>query len=93
MTILYTKQFLKHYRKRIKPYPKLQKRFKERVKLFAVDRTTPILYDHKLKGKKRSFRSFSVSGDVRVVYHKQDEETVLFLDVLDVGTHMQVYGK
>lgn len=87
MDVVYRKQFTKHLRERIKPDPALYKRFKERMKLFIKTPEGPILEDHQLTGDKMNFRAFSITGDVRVVYH-QGEDYIYFIDV---GTHNQVY--
>ena len=89
MKIHYSKLFLKHYKKRILPHPSLRKRFQVRLKLFEKDTKNLVLGDHALKGEKQSFRSFSITGDIRVIYHKEDSNSVIFIDV---GTHPQVYG-
>lgn len=87
MRIEYHREFLKSYRKRISPYPKLEKQFKEKLEKFIKDPRDPSLKDHKLIGKKKSFRAFSVTGDIRVVYAVIDGSIWLF----DIGTHNQVY--
>lgn len=89
MKIFYSSQFIKHYKKRIKRHANLKNRFKERVNLFMEDRDTAILKDHKLRGEKKDFRAFSITGDIRVIYIEEDSETVIFIDV---GSHSQIYG-
>ena len=89
--ILYSKEFLKHFKTRILPNKNLEDRFRERVTLFLQDRTNINLHDHQLQGKMRQFRSFSVKGDCRVIY-KETQKDLIFLFV-DIGTHNQVYKK
>lgn len=60
--------FDKHYEKRILTDPQLDAKFQERLKLFINDPKNPILNDHPLTGKKKEFRSFSVTGNTRVIY-------------------------
>ncbi len=80
--------FTKHFCTRILPSPKLLKRFEERFGSFCINPQNPLLFDHPLKGDKTGKRSFSVSGDIRVVYQGSiDTEIIL----LDIGTHNQVY--
>ncbi|HLE48993.1 MAG TPA: type II toxin-antitoxin system mRNA interferase toxin, RelE/StbE family [Patescibacteria group bacterium] len=86
--ILYSRTFLKNYRKRIIRYSKISKRFDERLYLFAEDVNNPILKDHKLIGVKSDLRAFSITGDIRVIYKNISKDTVMFLDV---GTHNQIY--
>lgn len=85
----FTKDFKKAYQKRIQSNKNLEKRFEARYDLFVDDPTNPILKDHELAGKLQGYRAFSITGDVRVVYH-------IFEDIayfVDIGTHNQVYGK
>lgn len=87
MIIIYYRQFKKHFKKRILPDISLVKRFDERIKLFISDRVNPILADHPLGGDYKGYRSFSITGDIRVIY-KFTNSSVIFIDV---GTHNQVY--
>jgi addiction module RelE/StbE family toxin len=87
MIIKYHKEFLKNYRKRIYPNKKLTEQFKTQLQKFIDNPTDPILRDHKLIGKKQSFRAFSVTGDIRVVYKLENSEIWLY----DIGSHNQVY--
>lgn len=45
------------------------------------------LKDHALIGKKAGYRSFSITGNIRVVYKIVEDGIVLY----DIGTHNQVY--
>lgn len=87
MKIKYHKDFLKNYKKRIKPYPKLSSQFTKQLHKFIHNPKDPSLRDHKLIGKKISFRAFSVTGDIRIVYTIKDDEIWLY----DIGSHNQVY--
>lgn len=88
MTVSLSKSFLKSYKKRIKQNKKLDRQMAERVDLFKVNPANPMLHDHSLKGTKLGLRAFSVTGDVRIVYHRINEDEV---ELLDIGTHAQVY--
>ena len=85
--IFFSSQFTKSYKSLIRNNRSLQKRITQRVEIFINDKFASILRDHKLKGKKKSFRAFSITGDIRVIY----EETVDSFIFLDIGTHSQVY--
>ena len=87
MNIAYHQQFAKHFKRRILPQPKLVAKFKQRLKLLLTDPKNPLLADHPLKGKKKEYRSFSVTGDIRVVYKIKNDTLQLY----DIGTHNQVY--
>lgn len=87
MKIESTHTFVKNFKKRFAHQLEIKKRFFERVKLFSVDPTNPLLKDHPLKGKEIGLRAFSIAGNIRVVYYIKGE-TIYFLDI---GTHNQVY--
>jgi addiction module RelE/StbE family toxin len=87
MEIKYHKTFLKNFRKRIKPHSKFSEQFKLRLNLLIQDSTNPTLKDHSLKGLKKGYRSFSVTGDIRVIYKYEGKNIRLY----DIGTHNQVY--
>lgn len=87
MKIQYHREFLKNYKKRIAPYPKLEKQFKNQLEKFIKDPREASLKDHRLVGKKKDFRAFSISGDIRVVYLVSDDCIWLY----DIGSHNQVY--
>jgi len=82
-----SKKFIKHYRKRIRPHKNLRTKFESRLILFQRNKSNPLLKDHQLRGTQKDKRSFSITGDVRVVYKEYKNYYLL----LDVGTHNQVY--
>lgn len=88
MKIEFTHGFIKIYKRRFSQKPNIQKRFDQRVRLFAADHQDPLLQNHALGGKLLGNRAFSISGDIRVVYYIY-EDTAYFVDI---GTHNQVYG-
>lgn len=88
MEVCYSSRFRKNFNKRIPPGPPLEKRFAQRLALFLKDKNNPILKDHKLIGKSQSFRAFSITGDIRVIYIEESKDAVTFIDI---GTHNQVY--
>lgn len=87
MKIYYYKKFVKHLDQRIKPNFNLYQKFQDRVQIFITDPNNPILNNHQLKGRKQNYRSFSITGDIRVIYY-QTEDYVYFIDI---GSHNQVY--
>lgn len=87
MKIKYHKDFVKNYKKRIAPQPKLVKLFEKQLDKFLLNPHDSTLRDHKLSGKKKSFRAFSIAGDLRVVYMIVENELWLY----DIGSHNQVY--
>ena len=87
MKIVYHKTFLKHFKKRIAPHKKLEERFYQRLNLLIQDPTNPILKRHQLRGKKKIYWSFAVTGDIRVIYRIEGRTLYLY----NIGTHAQVY--
>ncbi len=79
--------FEKHFKQRIGPNEKLTNQFKERLALFMAGDLGYPLHDHALTGKLAGKRSFSIAGDMRVIYIEL-EDSIVFLDI---GTHNQVY--
>lgn len=84
---LFASTFRKHFAKRIANVPMFRKKFDARLSFFLNNPNHPLLHDHPLKGDQSGRRSFSVTGDIRVIY-KRTEDTIIFLDI---GTHNQVY--
>jgi len=62
------------------------KRILLKIELFKTDINNPSLKVHKLKGKYGSYWSFSVEGDLRIIYIYKDRITLV-----DIGTHGEVY--
>ena len=80
--------FKRNYQKRIALNNKLIKQTQERITLFGNNPMHPLLKNHALTGSKRELRSFSVAGDIRIVYLSLGNDEVIFLDI---GSHNQVY--
>jgi addiction module RelE/StbE family toxin len=87
--ITFDPSFKKSFHKRIANNLKLSEKFDERTRLFSKENRNPIIRDHQLTGNMRHYRSFSITGDIRVIYRVIDDNTVAFVDI---GTHNQVYG-
>ena len=81
------KNFDKHFKVRILPNQNLVNQFELRLTMFMSGVRGKPINDHGLKGKKRTFRSWSVNGDIRVVYRETEE----YYEFLDIGSHNQVY--
>ncbi len=87
MKIAYHADFIKSYNRRFLNSPNIRQIFKTKLEIFIKDPKNDVLKDHQLKGKKHKYRSFSVTGDIRVVYYLEKDTATLF----DIGTHNQVY--
>lgn len=85
--LVYHRQFLKHYKKRIQSNSKLRSKYDERLKRWIINKNDPILKDHNLTGDKTGYRAFWITGNIRVTYKILENEIELY----DIGTHNQVY--
>ena len=85
--IQFAKKFTKNYLIRISRNPNPEKQFDERYEMFISGVRGYPLFDHALTRNMKGLRSFSIGGDLRVVYR----ETKTYYEFLDVGTHNQVY--
>ena len=80
----------KTFDKQFKKLPKAQVRqFETRITLFKSNPSHPQLRDHALTGEFRGMRSFSVSGDIRVIYVRKGKAVIL---LVQIGTHSELYG-
>lgn len=80
----------RRFDRNFKRFPKtIQMRFIERQDLFALDRRHPLLRDHSLHGALSGYRSFSVTGDISVLYEELGISTIR---LIDIGTHHDLYG-
>lgn len=86
MIIILHKNFKKKYKKLLKGE---QNKFKERRNLFLREPSHPQLNDHALHGDLSNYRSFSITGDLRVYYEQVEEGVVLFTDI---DTHSNLYS-
>ena len=68
---------------------KVKSKVQERNILFVADQKNPILNNHALHGKYKSYRSISITGNIRAVYKLLDKDTVLFVEI---GTHSKLYS-
>lgn len=85
--IEYTKQFKRHLKQRYAHQPKVIERFQKHIELFGQGVRKEPLNDHPLTGRLKGLRSFSIGGDVRVVYRETED----YFELLDIGSHNQVY--
>ncbi|MBI2464125.1 type II toxin-antitoxin system mRNA interferase toxin, RelE/StbE family [Candidatus Peregrinibacteria bacterium] len=81
----YHRDFKKDFKKL---HPQEKERFQKKFLTFLQNPQNPELRDHALKGLLRGKRSFSITGDVRVIYRYLDKNSII---LLRIGTHNQVY--
>ncbi|MEK7144759.1 MAG: type II toxin-antitoxin system YafQ family toxin [Patescibacteria group bacterium] len=86
MEFLHSRKFDKNFKRLPNT---LRQHFFERQDIFAEDRRHPLLRDHALQGKLIGYRSFSVTGDISVLYEEINASTVR---LINIGTHHELYG-
>ena len=83
-------QYLPKFKKQYKKLPlKFQNQFDERLQLFLLDSTLPLLRVHPLKGNYAGYWSISVNGDIRALYIRQGQSIIIFALI---GSHSELYG-
>ncbi|HMO79060.1 MAG TPA: type II toxin-antitoxin system mRNA interferase toxin, RelE/StbE family [Candidatus Paceibacterota bacterium] len=84
MQIRFHRKFKKALQKQS---PKIQKKFFEKMEIFVNDQFHYSLNNHALTGQFSGWRSFDVTGDIRVHYGEIGEVIVL----MNIGSHSQLY--
>lgn len=87
MRVFVSHKFKKNLKKRFSNQSLIEEMIDNSTILFIDNPRNSILKDHALKGKKSSFRAFSVTSDIRIIYQVVNDIAVF----LDIGTHNQVY--
>lgn len=87
MTVILHRSFEKHLRALTTTE---QRRFKERILIFAKTPFHPLLGNHPLKGKYQGYRSITIGGDLRAIYKPLESDTAFFVAI---GTHSKLYDK
>ena len=88
MTIELHPSYKKSFKKRIANRPALAFQVAERVRIFQQNPNDSILHNHQLTGVKKDLSSFSITGDIRIIYMLISKDKAVFLDI---GSHNQVY--
>ena len=86
MKINYHQVFEKHFEKLSLS---TQQKVLEAIITFEKDPFDPRLKNHALRGRMNGRRSFSVGGDLRIIFEEYDKYVLVIM--FDVGTHNQVY--
>lgn len=85
MNIYLHKNFNRGFKKLTKTQ---ENKFRERRDLFLKDEFNPILNNHALTGKYKGFRSINITGDLRVVFKRENDEAIF----VAVDSHSNLYG-
>jgi len=90
--LIWSKAFLRAYKKANQKYPQLQTEFERVLRLLVQDPFDPQLRSHKLKGKLEGVWACSISYDMRLVFEfvksAGKEDDIL---LIEIGTHEEVY--
>lgn len=79
----------KSFKKKYKKLTESQKnKFKERRTLFMSNEFDQILNNHALSGKYIGYRSINITGDLRVLYKKEDKVATF----ITIDSHSNLYG-
>ena len=84
MHIAYHKKFKKAF---VRQPKSIQEKFFERLEIFAQDQFHYLLNNHALAGEFLGWRSFNVTGDIRVHYEEIPGGVVL----MSIGSHSELY--
>ena len=63
--------------------------FKKRRDVFLRDVNSPLLHNHALHGVYSGYRSFNVTGDLRVIYKEIEKDVYVFVLI---GSHSDLYS-
>jgi mRNA-degrading endonuclease YafQ of YafQ-DinJ toxin-antitoxin module len=85
MNISSSRNFDKQFRKLPE---KVQNQFSKRLQLFLKDSGNLQLNLHKLSGKYDELWSINITGDVRAVFDRSFQNTILFVAI---GPHSELY--
>jgi addiction module RelE/StbE family toxin len=88
MKVTFHRSFKKTLQKRFGSNPKIITRFHQRLGQFIDNSNDFQLRNHRLAGKMNQYWSFSVTGDIRVIYEKMSDDEIF---IFDIGSHNQVY--
>lgn len=81
-------RFHRNFKKALKKQPgSIQIKFKNKFKTFENDQFHYSLNNHALTGKFTGWRSFNITGDIRVHYQESGDEIIL----MNIGSHSELY--
>jgi len=92
-TLIWSKTFVRAFKRTIKKYPTLNKDIEKTLRFLAKDPFAPQLETHKLKGKLLDSWACSVGYGLRIIFDfvksGNQKEDDIFL--MEIGTHDEVY--
>ncbi len=89
--ILFTKHFLRQYKKYKKRFPALEREIEEAFRMLIEDPFQPTLQTHKLHGKLSARLSCSCGYDCRILFSIEKTGDVEEIVLIEIGTHDEMY--
>lgn len=71
---------------------KIQHKVLVALELFMLEPTHSLLRNHALRWTLSWFRSINVTWDVRIIFRELSDGTYELVELVQVGTHSQLYG-
>ncbi len=92
-TLIWSRSFVRAYKKAVRRNPRLREVIEETLHLLAEDPFKPRLAAHKLKGPLLGSWACTVTYDLRIIFDfVPDEESSLeAIFLMEIGTHDEVY--
>lgn len=72
-----------------KLHPKIRAMVGGKLEIFSKNPFDQTLYNHKLKGPLKYYRSINITGDYRLIYEDLGNDSVR---LIRIGTHSELYG-
>ena len=83
-------RFHKNFTKQLKKQNfKLRYKIIEMIDKFMKNPFDKSLENHRLRGKLKGMRAFSITRDIRIIFEEHDNYMTVIM--LDIGTHNRVY--
>lgn len=92
-TIKQTRQFKKDLKREAKGQYRhvLQAEFVAVLEMLAQDQALPVKYrDHALTGQWQDFRDCHIKPDLVLIYQKTDQDELLILSLVRLGSHSEL---
>ena len=87
-------QLSSNFHKKIKKENvRIQKSFKEALRLFMLNPFDPQLDNHPLKNLWKGCRSIDITADYRAIYEELNEKNIVIAHFITIGTHKELYAK
>ena len=87
-------QFSSYFHRKIKKEDvRIQKSFKEALRLFMLNPFDPLLDNHPLRNLWKGCRSIDITADYRAIYEEINEDDNVIAHFITIGTHKELYKK